>query len=105
MGIIVYFFMEVIIMKNTVKINDEFQEIETKTIDDRTRITLGDLVKGYKRVKLYKNDRGEVLLQPIAEIPASELWLFQNKEALESVKNGLKDAAEGKISKLDLDEL
>ena len=92
-------------MKNTVKINDEFQEIETKTIDDRTRITLGDLVKGYKRVKLYKNDRGEVLLQPITEIPASELWLFQNKEALENVKNGLKDASEGKISKLDLDEL
>ena len=92
-------------MKNTVKINDEFQEIETKTIDDRTRITLGDLVKGYKRVKLYKNDRGEVLLQPITEIPASELWLFQNKEALENVKNGLKDASEGKISKVDLDEL
>jgi len=92
-------------MKNTLTINDEFQEIDTKTIDDRTCITLGALFKGYKRLKLYKNDRGEILLQPIAEIPASELWLFQNKEALESVKNGLKDAAQGKISKLNLDEL
>jgi len=39
------------------------------------------------------------------EIPASELWLFQDKEALENVKKGLKDAAEGRISKLNLDEL
>jgi hypothetical protein len=30
---------------------------------------------------MYRNDSGEVLLQPIAEIPASELWLFQNPEA------------------------
>lgn len=92
-------------MKNNIlQINDEFQEVDTKTIDDRTRITLGDLFKGYKRVRLYKNNRGEVLLQPIAEIPASEVWLFQNKEALESVMDGLKNASEGKISKLDLDE-
>ena len=44
-------------------------------------------------------------MHPVAEIPASELWLFQNKEAIESVKRGLKDAAEGRISKLNLDEL
>jgi hypothetical protein len=106
MGIIVYFRQEVINMKNnTLQINDEFQEVDTKTIDDRTRITLGDLFKGYKRVRLYKNDRGEVLLQPITEIPASEVWLFQNKESLESVMDGLKDASEGKISELNLDEL
>ena len=34
------------------------------------------------------------------KIPASEAWLFQNKEALEDVKKGLKDASEGKISKI-----
>jgi len=90
---------------NTLRINDEFQEVDTKTIDDRTRITLGDLFKGYKRVRLYRNDRGEVLLQAITEIPASEVWLFQNKEALESVMEGLEDASEGRISELNLDEL
>jgi hypothetical protein len=90
---------------NTVKINDEFEEVDTRTVDDRNRLTLGELLKGSKRVRLYKNDRGEVLLQPVAEIPASELWLFQNKEALENVKKGLKDAAEGRISKAKIDEL
>jgi len=90
---------------NTLQINDEFQEVDTKTIDDRTRVTLGDLFKGYKRVRVYKNNRGEVLLQPVTEIPASEVWLFQNKKALDSVMNGLEDAFEGRISELNLDEL
>jgi len=95
----------VVNMQNNIKINDDFQEIGTKTIDDRNRLTLGEIFKGYKRIRLYKNERGEVLLQPIVEIPASELWLFQNKEAFESVQKGLKDASEGKITKLNLDEL
>jgi hypothetical protein len=90
---------------NTVRINDEFKEVDTRTIDDRNRLTLGELLKGSKRVRLYRNNRGEVLVQPVVEIPASELWLFQDKEALENVKKGLKDAAEGRISKLNLDEL
>jgi len=41
------------------------------------------------------------LLKPVVEIPASELWLYQNKEALGNVQNGLKDISEGKISKLN----
>jgi len=88
--------------KNVLKIDDEFQEIGTRTIDDRKRLTLGEAIKNFKRVKLYMNLRGELLLQPVVEVPASELWLFQNKEAFESVQKGLKDAAEGRISKLDL---
>jgi len=98
--------LEVANMKtNTVTINDEFKEVDTRTIDDRNRLTLGELLKGSKRVRLYKNNRGEVLVQPVVEIPASELWLFQDKEALENVKKGLKDGTEGRISKLNLDEL
>lgn len=38
-------------------------------------------------------------------IPASEAWLYNNKEVLESVSRGLKDAAKGRISKLNIDEL
>ena len=91
--------------KNVLKIEDEFQEIGTRTIDDRKRLTLGELIKDFKRVKLYMNLRGELLLQPVVEVPVSELWLFQNKEAVESVQKGLKDAAEGRISKLDLNKL
>jgi hypothetical protein len=90
---------------NVLKIEDEFEEVATRTIDERNRVTLGELPEGLKRVRIYKNDRGEVLLQPVIEIPASEAWLFRNEEALKSVKKGLKDASEGKISKLNLKDL
>jgi len=46
-----------------------------------------------------------VSFDPQVLIPASEAWLFRNPKALASVKRGLADAAEGRISKIDLDEL
>jgi hypothetical protein len=38
-------------------------------------------------------------------IPPAEAWLYKNKKALESVQKGLKQAAKGKIKKLNLAEL
>lgn len=93
------------IKNNTIKINDEFEEIDTRTIDNRNRLTIGELAQGYNRVRLYRNKMGEILLKPVVEIPASELWLFQNKDAFENVQKGLKDISEKKISKLDSDKL
>ncbi len=101
MGYMLHYLQEVITMQNaSVKINDEFQEIGTRTIDSRNRLTIGELVQGLKRVRVYKNKLGEILIKPVIEIPASELWLFQNKEAFESVQKGLKEMSEGRISKL-----
>jgi hypothetical protein len=62
-------------------------------------------MKRSKRIRLYGNDAGELLLRPVVEIPASEVWLFRNEEAMENVKAGLKDASEGKISKSNLKDL
>ncbi|NOX14495.1 MAG: hypothetical protein GXP61_00370 [Epsilonproteobacteria bacterium] len=84
--------------------DDEFQEIATRTIDAKYRITIGKLIDGCKRVKIYKNREGEILLKPLVELPASEVWLFKDKEALKSIKRGLCDAADGNIEKLNLDE-
>lgn len=42
-------------------------------------------------------------LEPMAEIPAHELWLFKNSKASESVQRGLDQAEKGKISKLKRD--
>jgi len=88
-----------------IKINDEFAEVDTRTIDNRNRLTIGELALGFNRVRIYKNQLGELLLKPVIEIPASELWLYKNKEALENVQNGLKDISEGKISRPDIDML
>lgn len=38
-------------------------------------------------------------------IPPSEAWLYKNKKAIESVQRGLKQAAKGKVRKLNLNEL
>jgi hypothetical protein len=38
-------------------------------------------------------------------IPPPEAWLYENPEALENVEKGLQDAAQGKVSKLNLKDL
>lgn len=86
----------------TIHIADEFVESETKTLDERNRVSLGKIARGIKRVRLYRNKVGEIFIQPLAEIPVSELWLYRNKKALASVKKGLKNAGRGKVSKLNL---
>jgi hypothetical protein len=54
---------------------------------------------------VYMNSFGQIVLDPQVTIPASELWLFNNPDALASVRRGLADAAQGKISKVDLNTL
>jgi len=54
---------------------------------------------------IYRNSIGQILLDPQVTIPASEIWLFNNPKALASVRRGLSDAAEGRVSKVDLDTL
>jgi hypothetical protein len=54
---------------------------------------------------IYKNRIGQIVLDPQVTIPASEIWLFNNPEALLSVRRGLSDAAQGRVSKVDLDAL
>ncbi|MGB2630968.1 MAG: hypothetical protein WBD17_07070 [Candidatus Omnitrophota bacterium] len=90
----------------TIEIKEKFEEIGSKAIDSRNRVSLGDVIKvKFKRVKLYKSDRGEILIMPVVEIPASEAWLFENKKALASVKRGLEQATQGKGKELDLESL
>jgi hypothetical protein len=54
---------------------------------------------------VYVNSLGQIVLDPQVTIPASEAWLFQDIEALGAVRRGLADAAEGRVSKVNIDEL
>jgi len=92
-------------MTQTLRINDDFQEIGILSVDDRNRITLGKHLKDFKRLKVFQDSRGEILLVPIVEIPASELWLYQNKEIMESLQRGLIDAKAGRIVEKKLEDL
>lgn len=73
-------------------------------VDQKKRITLGKLAA--EEVSSYDvevKDNGVIVLYPKVEIPAEELWLFKNKEALNAVKEGLRQSAVGKVSSLDKD--
>lgn len=74
--------------------------------DSKRRVVLpASLVAEDVVYQVYSNEAGQILLDPQVLIPASEAWLFKNPEALASVKRSLADAAEGRISKIDSDEL
>ncbi len=89
----------------TIHITSNFSSMGTRSVDERKRVTLGDILGDSERLQIFQNAQGEILLKPVVEIPASEAWLFNNKKALAAVKRGLQQAAEGKISKLDLKSL
>jgi len=74
--------------------------------DARRRVNLPKSIAGDSVIyHIYSNKMGQIVLDPQVAIPKSELWLFQNKEALESIKRGFIDAAEGRVSEIDLDSL
>lgn len=65
--------------------------------DSKGRITLGKLAEGVSSFKVSEQPSGGLLLEPMVEIPAQEKWLFENKAALNSVKKGLTESAQGKV--------
>ena len=46
------------------------------------------------------NEAGQILLDPIANIPDREQWLWQNPQALASVQRGIQQAAKGEVHDL-----
>ncbi len=61
--------------------------------------------KGHKVAAVIAMDELDRLETVLETIPSAERWLYKNKEALKSLHKGLKDASEGRISKLNLKEL
>ena len=67
--------------------------------DSKGRITLGkEYVEGVSSFRVTETADNKIILEPQVEIPAREMWLFENKEALSKVKKGLQDSKEGKLS-------
>ncbi len=53
------------------------------------------LIKEGITYHIYINSVGQIVLDPQVTIPASELWLFENKEALASVDRGMAESMDG----------
>jgi hypothetical protein len=71
--------------------------------DAKKRVTLGKALSELDddvRFDVYRNESGQIVLDPQVSIPASEAWLYRNPEALAAVRKGLQDSAEGKTAYL-----
>ena len=77
-----------------------------KRKDDHIKVTqfLTD-TKGHKMAAVIDIDEFNRVKAVLDLIPSSEAWLYKNKKALDSVQKGLKQAAKGKVKKLNLAEL
>jgi hypothetical protein len=64
--------------------------------DAKKRVSLGEALSGATAYNIYRNSLGQLVLDPVKAIPASEMWLYENPQALASVKQGLRESAEGK---------
>ena len=93
-------------MKQIIK-NENFREVAVDVKPDaKKRIVLSKapIAEGIT-YHIYCNEIGQIILDPHVSIPASEVWLYQNKGALEAVTVGLREVAEGKVTKMDLNDL
>ena len=94
--------MKAMIIKDT-----DFQRVaESVKPDAKKRVVLPKIqVMEGVTYHIYSNSIGQIVLDPQVTIPASEVWLLNNPNALASVRRGLSDAAQGRVSKVDLDTL
>lgn len=67
-------------------------------LDARRRINLAKFLPDINihSVRAY-TEGNRIIIEPLAEIPACELWLHQNPDAMSAVQTGIKQAKEGKI--------
>jgi hypothetical protein len=64
--------------------------------DAKKRLSLGEALAEATAYNIYRNPLGQIVLDPVKAVPASETWLYENPRALASVKRGLRESAEGK---------
>lgn len=76
------------------------QTVTTVKPDGKGRITLGKLLEGVSSVRVSVEEDGRIILEPYQEIPQREAWLYEDKDALDSVRAGLRQVAEGRVSYL-----
>lgn len=78
--------------------------VKHKDDDIKVKQFLTD-AKGHKMAAVIEIEEFNRVKAVLNLIPSSEAWLYKDKKALDSVHKGLKQAAKGKVTRLNLDEL
>lgn len=94
--------------KQSIEIQETFMPVDTRPLDSKHRITLGGKLQKFLMSKMkidsyqvFIGKEGDILLRPAVSVPSNEAWLYRNSEAITKVRQGLKEAAEGKAEKVD----
>lgn len=64
------------------------------TSDSKKRVRLSIVEGAGEAFNVYRNTLGQIVLDPVEVVPASEAWLWKNKTSLASVRRGLQQAEE-----------
>jgi hypothetical protein len=67
--------------------------------DSRARLTLGSVAQDAD-YRVLVNERGQILLDPVVAIPASEAWLWESPALRASMERALNQAAAGEFEDL-----
>lgn len=94
--------------KEAIEVKEKFMPVDTRPLDSKNRITLGGrlyrLISGKMKIDSYQvfvGKEGDILLRPSVSIPSSEAWVYRNPEVIGKVRQGIKEAAEGQVEKVD----
>ena len=87
-------------MSTIVKDKELKKVAELVKLDARNRVVLPKaLVRQGIYFTIYTSSTGQIILEPQASIPASELWVFENKEILASIDKGVAESTKGQLTK------
>lgn len=75
----------------------ETYEVE---LDSRQRLPMARILStDAKRFRVTRLDSGEFLLTPVVSLSEREMEMLSNPERVESIKEGVREAAEGKVTR------
>ena len=94
--------------KQTLEVREMFMLVDTRPLDSKHRITVGGklqkLMAGKMNIDSYQvfiGKEGDILLRPAVSVPSNEAWVYRNPEVIGKIRQGLKEAAEGTMEKVD----
>jgi hypothetical protein len=81
-----------------------FKRVTSLSPDGRGRITLSKLLKRRPTepasFAAYVNDAGQIMLDPVVEVPTRERWLYRSQKAMKALKAGLDSATKQPLVRL-----
>ena len=84
------------------KFHDTGKETE---LDSKRRLTLGSAIKPPAdgvRYRVFANELGQILLDPVKSVPAYEAWIYEDPELIASIQRGIAQAEAGRVVAINI---